>query len=297
MGSETFAQLTKAGGAAYKSVTQKWQERKNRQSTAVADEQLAAAVREKNDDLQRIAAKVAGDSAAEMTPLVCQPQATYSAVFLITTPIAYGKFELSRRSYELLGKHVGMSMNSVSHWAVCVINRGLGVSYTYDLMSDQLELAMLGKNYFRVYEVTDDFIASWSSCYYVGETTKKHEEIQEHGQAFIAANQRYKVTSNNCQHLAGAMVQDLCNGKVISQAKLDEELRLVSPKMARDLMVAKLRSRFEVEDQKEDSDSVKHDVDSIKELWSRIKHRPSQVDSSLEPSPPPLPPRTASGSR
>lgn len=138
-------------------------------------------MREKDEFLMRITAKLTGESSAEMAPLVCQPQIDHHAVFLITTPISYGKFELSRRSYELLGKHFGMSLNSVSHWAVCVIDRALGISYAYDLMSDQLELAMLGKNYFRVYEVTPEFIESWSSCYYVGETTKRHEEIREHG--------------------------------------------------------------------------------------------------------------------
>lgn len=71
-----------------------------------------------------------------------------------------------------------MSMNSISHWAVVVVDRGLGPTYAYDLMSDQLKVQMLMSNYFRVYEVTPDFIATWSSCYYVGETTKRHEEIQ-----------------------------------------------------------------------------------------------------------------------
>jgi len=62
-----------------------------------------------------------------------------------------------------------------------VITRGLGSSYCYDLMSDRLELTMLGRNYFRVNEVTSDFIATWSSCYYVGETVKSHEEIEALG--------------------------------------------------------------------------------------------------------------------
>jgi hypothetical protein len=71
-----------------------------------------------------------------------------------------------------------MSMNSVSHWAVVVVDRSLGPTYTYDLMSDQLKVQMLMNNYFRVYEASEEFITSWSSCYYVGETLKSHEEIQ-----------------------------------------------------------------------------------------------------------------------
>lgn len=221
--------------------------------------------------------------------MICTPQAPGRAVFLITTPIAFGKLELSRKTYDLLAKHVGMSMNSVSHWAVVVVDRSLGPTYTYDLMSDQLKVQMLMNNYFRVYEASEEFIATWSSCYYVGETLKSHEEIQylgktrysQHklsihsrfpGEGFIAANKRYNLLSNNCQHLTENLVKELCNGKMISQAKLEEEIRLISPKIARDLMVTRLRSKLEKEDQKEDSESVQNDVFTIKELWGRIKH-------------------------
>lgn len=48
---------------------------------------------------------------------------------------------------------------------------------------------MLMNNYFRAYEVTDEFIAIWDSCYYVGETTKSHEEIQRMGKPDFASNQ------------------------------------------------------------------------------------------------------------
>lgn len=225
-----------------------------------------------------------------MPPLICTPNAPGRAVFLITTPIAFGRLELSRKTYDLLAKHFGMTMNSISHWAVVVVDRGLGTTYAYDLMSDQLKVQMLMNNYFRVYEATEEFIATWSSCYYVGETTKPHEEIQalgeiclvfmgidrtlmyNAGEHFIAANKRYNLLSNNCQHLTENLIRELCNGKMISQAKLEEEIRLISPKIARDLMVARLRSKLEKEDQKEDSESVQHDVFTIKELWGRVKH-------------------------
>jgi hypothetical protein len=223
-------------------------------------------------------------------PLICAPQAPGRAVFLITTPIAFGRIELSRKTYDLLAKHFGMSMNSISHWAVVVVDRGLGPTFAYDLMSDQLKVQMLMNNYFRVYEVTEEFISSWSSCYYVGETTMAHESIQRLGmtptivsnsclyadvtlgEQFIAANKRYNLLSNNCQHLTENLIKELCNGRMISQAKLEEEIRLVSPKIARDLMVARLRSKMEKGEQMEDSESVQHDVHTIKELWARVKH-------------------------
>lgn len=118
-----------------------------------------------------------------MAPLICNPYEMHRAVFLITTPISFGVLEVSQSSYKLLARHVGMSLNSVSHWAVCVIDRGLGECYCYDLMSDRLELTMLGKNYFRVAAITPEFVNTWSSCYYIGETTKTHHEIQEIGKS------------------------------------------------------------------------------------------------------------------
>jgi len=120
-----------------------------------------------------------------MPPLLYEPNLPGKAVFLITTPIAFGSFELSKHTYSLLAKHVGMSMNSVSHWALGVIDRGFGTCYCYDLMSDQMALNVLGKNYFRVTEVTPQIIQLWSSCYYIGETTKSHEEILELGTVLI----------------------------------------------------------------------------------------------------------------
>lgn len=137
---------------------------------------------EKNDFLCLILAKLTGNSVAEMPPLQWDPVTSHRAVFLVTIPIQFGFFELSKRSYKLLARHVGMSQDSVSHWALCVVDRNFNPSYCYDLMSDQLALNALGKNYFRVAEITSAFVETWSSCYYVGETTKTHEEIQELGE-------------------------------------------------------------------------------------------------------------------
>ncbi|KAF1928672.1 uncharacterized protein M421DRAFT_420556 [Didymella exigua CBS 183.55] len=269
MGSDALSKLTRAGETAWKSFQTRWFDRKK---GPPPDAELAEAIRQKNLYLRQIAAKITGNSESEVPPLICTPQAPGRAVFLITTPIAFGKLEVSKKTYDLLAKHVGMSMNSVSHWAVVVVDRSLGPTYTYDLMSDQLKVQMLMNNYFRVYEASEEFIASWSSCYYVGETLKSHEEIQYLGEGFIAANKRYNLLSNNCQHLTENLVRELCNGKMINQTKLEEEIRLISPKIARDLMVTRLRSKLEKEDQKEDSESVQNDVFTIKELWGRIKH-------------------------
>lgn len=116
-----------------------------------------------------------------MPPLVCDPTERQKAVFLVTIPITLGRFRLSKSSYNLLARHVGMSMDSVSHWAVAVIDRALAPCYFYELMSDELAYNALMKNQFRFDEVTPEFIDSWTSCYYVGETTQSHDQIQQLG--------------------------------------------------------------------------------------------------------------------
>lgn len=229
-----------------------------------------------------------------MPPLECDPTSSHKAVFLVTIPIEFGVFELSKNSYNLLAKHVGMSLNSVSHWALCVIDRGFNPSYSYDLMSDQMALNAIGRNYFRVAEILTTYIETWSSCYYVGETTKSHHEIQELGESanldtlvvldfganafnlglhHMALHPRYNLLTSNCQDLAESLVKQLCDGKVISQAKLSEELSLASPKLALDLMVARLRSKVEISKEHENSETVQEDMDIIKGLLHRVHHR------------------------
>lgn len=207
-----------------------------------------------------------------MPPLEWDPTATHKAVFLITTFIEFGKFELSKTTYELLAKHIGMSQNSINHWALCVIDRGFNPSYCYDLMSDQMALTVLGKNYFRITEVTPAFIATWNSCFYIGETTKSHQEIQALGARHMALHPRYNLLTSNCQDMAEDLVRQICNGRIIGLVKLREELSLASPKLALDLVVARLRSKIEVSKEHEDSDGVKEDLDTIKKLWRRV-HR------------------------
>ncbi|KXJ94860.1 hypothetical protein Micbo1qcDRAFT_193917 [Microdochium bolleyi] len=274
--------LNKAAEAADSLVKKAW-DVKNRRDAAkeaeAAAEEDRRLVAERNAFLQTITAKLTGVTTSEVPPLVVDRTTTHRAVLFVTTPIAFGPVEVSRSSYKLLARHVGMSMTSVSHWALCVIDRGLsGKCWAYDLMSDQMALTMLGKNYFRVYEVTPEFIATWNSCSYVGETTKPHEEIQELGHKHMTSNPRYHLLENNCQHLVEALVAELCNGAHVEQAKLSEELEHVSPRIAMDLMAARLHSRMDVKNEKEDSEGVKEDVDVLKSLLklyeksSRKKH-------------------------
>lgn len=88
------------------------------------------------------------------------------------------------------------------------------------------------------------------------------------GHRHTGLNPRYRLLSNNCQHLVDSLVKELCNGKVISQAKLDEELSLVSPKLARDLIVGRIRSKMDVGGESEDSPSIKEHLETIKSHWT-----------------------------
>lgn len=89
----------------------------------------------------------------------------------------------------------------------------------------------------------------------------------------MAVHPRYNLLTNNCQNLVETMVRLLCDGKMISQAMLNEELSLISPKIARDLMVARLRSKLDASNENEEPDDVKEDVDVIKAWLQKIQHR------------------------
>ncbi|KAI1417597.1 hypothetical protein F5Y13DRAFT_151377 [Hypoxylon sp. FL1857] len=275
MGFDALSRLKSAGIATEEYIKDKWEHRRSRDSS-VAKEDAARAEeerhqQEKNEFLRLVLAKITGESVSEMPPLMWDPTTSHRAVFLVTIPIEFGVFELSKNTYKLLAKHVGMSLNSVSHWALCVIDRSVNPSYCYDLMSDQMALNAIGKNYFRVAEITPAFIETWSSCYYVGETTKSHEEIQQLGANHMSLHPHYHLLTSNCQDLAESLVRQLCDGKIISQAKLSEELSLASPKIALNLMVARLRSKIEVLEEHEESDTVQQDMEVIKGLWHRVR--------------------------
>ncbi|KAI1489812.1 hypothetical protein F5X96DRAFT_639127 [Biscogniauxia mediterranea] len=237
------------------------------------DPEVARLREDRNVLLKLVETKITSPSVTEMQPLVCDLNTRNRAVFLVMTTIEFGKFELSKSTYKLLAKHVGMSLESICHWALCVIDRGFGFCYCYELMSDQLALNTLGKNYFRVFEITPEFIASWNSCYYVGETTKSHEEVQALGQHYMSLHPRYNLIKANCQDLVESLVKELCHGSVIHNAKLSEEIRQLTPKISMDLMIARLRSKMELTDAKEDSNSVQEDMDVINHFWKKVKRR------------------------
>ncbi|KAI0409033.1 hypothetical protein F4802DRAFT_593883 [Xylaria palmicola] len=284
MSREALAKLVKAGSAAQEYLSKKWdelEESREKKRQAAVEARRAEEIRQRNAFLDLISAKLTGPSAEVMPPLryVAAADVRERAVILATVPIVYGPLDVSQRSYHLLAKHVGMSLSSVSHWAVCVVDRGFGPCWCYDLMSDQLSLSMLGKSYMRVYEATAELVATWTSAYYVGETTKTHEEIQELGANHLTEHPRYNLLSSNCQHLVEILVGELCDGKTLSQAKLDEELRLASPRVARDLLVARLRSKLDAKDTKEQQqqqqqyENIEDDVSTIKALERTMTER------------------------
>ncbi|KAK9413299.1 putative PPPDE domain-containing protein [Seiridium unicorne] len=279
MGFDVLTKLSQASQAAEEFVKKKWDGHKLKEAEKAAQAELEFRKEERNQLLQLIVAKRTGSSADEMPLLVCDPADPSKAVFLITIPIAFGRFKLSQSSYKLLARHVGMSMDSVSHWALAVIDRGFGTCLFYELMSDDLGLNSLMKNQFRFDEVTPEFIASWSSCYYVGETTMTHDQIEQLGIEHMTSHPRYSLLNSNCQDMVETLVKQLCNGKIISQAKLREELSLASPRIALDLMVARFKSRIDSFGDHEDAEKIKDqdvevqkDVDVIGTLWRRI-HR------------------------
>lgn len=96
--------------------------------------------------------------------------------------------------------------------------------------------------------------------------------LRDAGLNFIAIHPRYNLLTNNCQNLVESLVKLLCDGKVISQPMLNEELSLLSPKIARDLMVARLRSKLDASNEDEEREDVKEDADIIKTWFHKIHH-------------------------
>ena len=134
--------------------------------------------------LQILASKISGPAVSEIhLPVAYSPSATTKAVLLVTSDIEIHGIKLTRSAVHLLPKTSDISVASLSHWALCVVDRGpgLGQSWCYDLMSDQMVLNMLGKSYARAYPVTEELAAAWNSCSYMGETTRSHAEIEELG--------------------------------------------------------------------------------------------------------------------
>ncbi|KAB5559987.1 hypothetical protein GE09DRAFT_1115182 [Coniochaeta sp. 2T2.1] len=160
---------------------------KNKRREAEAAEsyrRVVEAERERKKALLRaISAKLTGPGKSEMDPLVYDSSSSTKAVLLVMTPIQLGTVQLSKNVHGMLAKHVGMSLDSVSHLGLIVVDRSMcETNYCYELMSDQKTLNMLGKNYARSEEITAEMVEAWKCCYYVGETTRSHDEVQNLGE-------------------------------------------------------------------------------------------------------------------
>lgn len=103
-------------------------------------------------------------------------------MLVVTSAIDINGIQVTRLASKLLMKSAGLSLDSLSHWALVAVDRGEGTCYLYDLMSDQLlPTTKLMKNYPRCFPVTEEMVQTWTGASYIGETTRKHEEILEIG--------------------------------------------------------------------------------------------------------------------
>ncbi|KUI54870.1 hypothetical protein VP1G_02281 [Cytospora mali] len=212
---------------------------------------------EKKALLKLIRAKLNGNhTVSELDePLEYNSRCKTSAVLVVTSAIDINGIQVTKLASKLLAKHAGLSLDSLSHWALVVVDRGEGICYLYDLMSDQmLPTTKLMKNYPRCFPVTEQMVDSWTGASYIGETTKSHDQILDIAAAFIASHPRYNLFNNNCQHLAEGLVRELCDGKIISQANLGEEVKMLSTKISSVLLM-----------------KMHLDRDALRELRSDIK--------------------------
>ncbi|ROW08022.1 hypothetical protein VPNG_06061 [Cytospora leucostoma] len=212
---------------------------------------------EKKAFLKLIRAKLNGNhTLAQLDePLEYNPRCKTSAVLVITSAIDINGIQVTKLASKVLAKHAGLSLDSLSHWALVIVDRGDGTCYLYDLMSDQmLPTTKLMKNYPRCFPVTQQMVESWTGASYIGETTKGHDEILDLAEKFISSHPRYNLFSNNCQHLAEQLVRELCDGKIISQADLGEEVRMLSARLSSVLLM-----------------KMHLDRDALRELKSDIK--------------------------
>lgn len=89
--------------------------------------------------LKLLREKLEGDfTASELDePLEYDSRCKTSAVLVATSPIDINGIKVTKLASKVLAKHAGLSLDSLSHWALVVVDRGDGVSYLYDLMSDR----------------------------------------------------------------------------------------------------------------------------------------------------------------
>lgn len=70
------------------------------------------------------------------------------AVLVVTSAIDINGIQVTKLASKLLMKSAGLSLDSLSHWALVAVDRGEGTCYLYDLMSDQmLPTTKIMKNY------------------------------------------------------------------------------------------------------------------------------------------------------
>ena len=172
---------------------------------------LLTSKREQDEDIKRkkallqiLASKVTGPSIHEIRlPIAytssCSDHIHTKAVLLVTSDIEIHGIKLTRSAVHLFPRASDITVDSLSHWALCVVDRGPGdgQSWCYDLVSDQIILNMLGKSYARAYPVTEEMVTAWNSCSYMGETTHSHDEIKDLG-ACIDRQSREGVYTDFC---------------------------------------------------------------------------------------------------
>lgn len=145
---------------------------------------------EKKALIKHIRAKLNGNHtlAGLDEPLEYNSRCKTSAVLVITSAIDINGIKVTKLASRILAKHAGLSLDSLSHWALVVVNRGDEVCYLYDLMSDQmLPTTKLMKNYPRCFPVTEQMVETWTGASYIGETTKGHDEILDLGKRATSA--------------------------------------------------------------------------------------------------------------
>jgi hypothetical protein len=100
--------------------------------------------------LRLIRSKLNGDhTASELDePLEYRSRCKTRAVLVATSAIDINGIQVTKLASKLLMKSAGLSLDSLSHWALVTVDRGEGTCYLYDLMSDQmLPTTKIMKNY------------------------------------------------------------------------------------------------------------------------------------------------------
>lgn len=100
--------------------------------------------------LKLIRSKLNGNhTASELEePLEYRSRCKTRAVLVVTSAIDINGIQVTRLASKLLMKSAGLSLDSLSHWALVAVDRGEGTCYLYDLMSDQmLPTTKIMKNY------------------------------------------------------------------------------------------------------------------------------------------------------